>query len=83
MDARDAKIHVPGSLTTIVIIKTGGNREYADGSEWGRNLTKNAAKADGQGGGAGVDGSPGICGCEGAPQFSRLPPCVGHVIPVE
>jgi len=48
MDAQEAKIYVPGSLTTVVKIKTGGNRGYADGSEWGHNLMKNAAKADGQ-----------------------------------
>jgi len=48
MDAQEAKIYVPGSLTTVVKIKTAGDRGYADGSEWGHNLTKNAAKADGQ-----------------------------------
>jgi len=44
MDVQEAEIYVPGSLTTVVKIKTGSDRGYADGSEWGHNLTKTQPK---------------------------------------
>jgi len=46
MDAQDAKIHGPGSLTTVVKMETGGDRKRVDGSEQGHKLMGNVAKAD-------------------------------------
>jgi len=46
MDAQDAKIHGPDSLTTVVEIETGGDRKRVDGSEQEHKLMGNVAKAD-------------------------------------
>jgi len=47
MDAQDAKIHGPSSLTTVFEINIGNNRKCVDEPEQGHKLMRNTAEVDG------------------------------------